>query len=171
MSPERRLEVDAHNGAAEGWAADLREAGGGEDADVADVQLAPGDVLAVLGDHRVALQGTGSALACEVYGSARKRIADAAATEPCAGDKARHGPDAGVGSVLLSLAPGHAAEIRIGGARLHVAPAGGLTVDIGDKAARRDRSWMTAIGLFGSVCARSRSSPGQAFCPSLKRWQ
>ena len=76
------LEVDAHDGAAEGWAADLCEAGGGEDADVADVEFAPWNVLPTLGDHRIALQGKGSVLACEVHGGACKRVAEAAATEP-----------------------------------------------------------------------------------------
>jgi hypothetical protein len=40
-SPRTLLEVDAHHGSAEGPAADLREPGRGEDADVADVELAP----------------------------------------------------------------------------------------------------------------------------------
>jgi hypothetical protein len=43
------LEVDAHDGAAEGRAADLCEAGSGEDADMADVELAPGNTLPTLG--------------------------------------------------------------------------------------------------------------------------
>jgi len=75
------LEVDAHDGAAEARAADLREPGGGEDADMADVQLAPWNILPTLGDHRIALEGMGSALAREVHGGACKRVAEAAATE------------------------------------------------------------------------------------------
>ena len=43
------LEVDAHDGAAEARAAGFRESGRGEDADVADVQLAPWNVLPTLG--------------------------------------------------------------------------------------------------------------------------
>jgi hypothetical protein len=42
----------------------------------------PGDVLSVLGDHGIALQGTSSALAREGHRGACKRVADAAATEP-----------------------------------------------------------------------------------------
>ncbi len=52
--------------------ADLREAGGLEDAPAADVDLAPGDLLAGLRDHRVALEGAGAAFPGEVDGGARE---------------------------------------------------------------------------------------------------
>jgi hypothetical protein len=42
----------------------------------------PWNVLPTLGDHRIALQGKGSVLACEVHGGACKRVAEAVATEP-----------------------------------------------------------------------------------------
>src|SRR5207237_3533169 len=159
------LEVDAHHGAAECWATDFCEPGGSEDADVPDVQLTPGNVLAALRDHWIALQRTGSAFAHEVHGEARQRIADAAATEPRARDKARHSPDARVGSIIRSLPPRHAAEKRIGGSRFHVAPPGGLTAHVGDKAARGGRPRMFAIGLLAQhvgpfpVVARPRVPP------------
>ena len=82
MSPRALLEVDAHHGPAEARTADLREPGHGEDAYVADVELALGNVLPGLGDHRVTLERAGTALAREVHRGARKRVADAAATEP-----------------------------------------------------------------------------------------
>ena len=47
------------------------EAGGGEDAAAADVELSPGDLLPGLGDHRVAHEGTSAALPGEVDGGAR----------------------------------------------------------------------------------------------------
>jgi len=58
-----RSEVDAHHDAPLGGPADLGEAGGGEGAAAADVELAPGDLLARLGEHRVAFQRPGAALA------------------------------------------------------------------------------------------------------------
>lgn len=46
--------------------ADLIEARVGEDASGPDEDLAPGDVLAGFGDHRVALEGSGIAASGEV---------------------------------------------------------------------------------------------------------
>src|SRR5262245_31285302 len=87
-----RLEVDPHHDAPLGGPPDLGEAGGGEDAAAADVELAPGDLLPWLGEHRVALEGTGAALAGEVDGRAGERAADPAAPEARAGDEAGHRP-------------------------------------------------------------------------------
>ena len=102
------LEVDAHHDPAEGRPTDLGEAGGGEDAAAADMELSPGDLLAWLRAHRVALEGTGAALSREVDGGVRELAADAAAPEARARDEAGHGPDAVVGLVLRLARPGDA---------------------------------------------------------------
>ncbi len=104
------LEVDAHHDPAEGRPTDLGEAGGGEDAAAANMELSPDDLLPGLRDHRVALEGTGTALPGEVDGGARERTADPAAPEARAGDEAGHSPDAVVGLVLGLARPGDAAE-------------------------------------------------------------
>ena len=103
------VEVDPHHDAPARWPADLGEYGAREDAAAADVELAPGDLLPGLGDHRIALDRTGAARACEVDGGARERSADAAAPEAGASDEAGHGPDAVVGLVLRATNPGDAA--------------------------------------------------------------
>src|ERR671919_2344634 len=99
------LEIDPHHDPPECGPADLGETGGGEDAAAAHVELSPGDLLPRLGEHRVALEGTGAALAGEVGGRACERAADPAAPEARAGDEAGHGPDAVVGLVLRSSRP------------------------------------------------------------------
>src|SRR3990170_2677519 len=101
-----RPEVDAHHDAAQGRPTDLGEPGGGEDAAAADVELSPGDLLAGLRDHRVALESTGAALPREVDSGARERVADAAAAISRADDEAGHGPDRVVGLVLVPAFPG-----------------------------------------------------------------
>ena len=62
------LEVDPHHDAPARGPADLGEPGGGEDAAAANVDLSLGDLLPWPRDHRVALEGTGAALAGEVDG-------------------------------------------------------------------------------------------------------
>src|ERR687891_1250103 len=62
------LEVDPHHDAPARGPADLGEPGGGEDAAAANVELSLGDLLPWPRDHRVALEGTGAALAGEVDG-------------------------------------------------------------------------------------------------------
>ena len=57
------------------------------------------------GDHRIALEGTGAVLPCEVDSGPRERTADALTAEARAGDEAGHGPDAPVGLVLVSARP------------------------------------------------------------------
>src|SRR3990172_3497929 len=144
------LEVDAQHDPAEGRPTDLGEAGGGEDAAAADMELSPGDLLAWLRAHRVALEGTGAALSREVAGGVRELAADAAAPEARARDEAGHGPDAVVGLVLRSARPGDAGleqQARVAGARLDRAPADGLAVEVGDEAARRARLRVTTVGL------------------------
>ncbi len=105
------------------------------------MELPPGDLLPGLRDHRIALESTGAALPREVDGSARDRTAYAAAPETRAGDEAGHGPDAVVGLVFCSVCPGNAGvqQAHVGGARLDRTPAGGLSVDVGDEAARYAR--------------------------------
>ena len=61
--------------------ADLGEAGGGEDAAAADMQLSPGDLLPGLRDHRVALESTGAAFTREVDRRSHERVADPATAE------------------------------------------------------------------------------------------
>src|SRR6266496_4354326 len=96
------LEVDPHDDAPERGPADLGEPSGDEDAAAADIQLAPGDLLSRMGDHRVALDGAGAALACEVDCSRGERLTHAASTEAQAGDEAGYCPDAVVGLVFSS---------------------------------------------------------------------
>jgi hypothetical protein len=107
---------------------DLGEPGVGEDAAAADMELSPGDLLAGLRDHRVALEGAGAAVPGEVDDGARESTADATATEARAGDEAGRGPNAVIGLVLRSARPGNTAEAHVGRARLDRAPAGGLAV-------------------------------------------
>jgi hypothetical protein len=129
---------------------DLGEAGVREDAAAADVELAPGDLLPRLRDHRVALEGAGAALTGEVHGGSGERTADAAFPEAGAGDEAGHGPDAVVGLVLRSIRPGDATvaqQARVVAARLDRAPADGLAFEVGDEAARRVRLRVPGVGL------------------------
>src|SRR4029077_8431317 len=88
------------------------------------MELAPDDLLAGRCDHRVALDGAGAALACEVDGGACERAADAAAPEAHATDEARHRPHAVVGLVFGSAGPNErfALQTHVGGARLARAP-------------------------------------------------
>ena len=90
--------------------ADLAEAGRLEDAAAADVGLAPGDLPAGLGDHRVALEGTGTALTRETDGRPGERSRHTAAPVPRAGDEAGDGPDAVVRLVLVPPSPGDVAS-------------------------------------------------------------
>ena len=102
------LEVDPHHDAPARGPAHLGEPGGGEDASAADVELSPDDLLPRLRDHRIAFDGTGTALPCEVDGRTRERTAEAAAPEAHASDEAGHGPDAVVGRVFIAAAPRNA---------------------------------------------------------------
>ena len=128
--------------------ADLGEPGVGEDAATADMELPPGDLLARLRDHRVALEGAGAAVPNEVDGCARERAADATAAEARAGKEAGRGPNAVIGLVLRSARPGNPAEAHVGRTRLDRAPAHGLAVEVRDEAARRVCGGLTAPGLF-----------------------
>ena len=115
---------------------DLGESGGGEDAAGADIELSKQNVRR---GHRIALDRTSAARPREVDGGARERTADPAAPEAtCAGDEARHGPDAVVGLVLRSALPGDAVvahETCERRARLDRAPADRLAVEIRHQAA------------------------------------
>src|SRR5262249_49233747 len=88
--------------------AGLGEPGGGEDAAAAHVELVPGDRLAGLRDHRVALERTGAATPGEVDGGPCERGADAPASEPGASEDAGHRPDGVVALVLPAALPGDA---------------------------------------------------------------
>ena len=90
----------------------------------ADVQLAPGDVLSRLTSIGYALERTRAALAGEVDGGVRERVADTAAPVPGAVDEAGHGPDGVVGLVLgpavpVDLEVALQAEVRVRGSTAH----------------------------------------------------
>ena len=168
-APER-VKVDAHHDASQGRTADLGEAGVGEHALGADVELLGDHVLR---GHRVALDGAGAARAGEVHRGARERPADAALAEARAGEEAGHGPDAVVGLVLRAALPGDAVvaqQARVGGARLDRAPADGLAVEVRDEAAGRVRLRMAAVGLLAQPVGaflggeRARRTPAAAAC-------
>src|SRR3569623_1003270 len=88
-----RIEVDPHHPPPRSGAADLREAGVREDLPGADVHLAPGDLLARLGDHRVRLERSRAALAGEGDGGGGEVVREAAAAVALADREARHRPD------------------------------------------------------------------------------
>src|SRR5262249_45186042 len=132
------LEFDPHDDAPGRGSADLGKPGGGEDAAAADIELAPGDLLPSLRDHRIALEDAGAARPRVIDGGARQRVGDAAPPEARARDEAGHGPHAVVARVFVAPAPGHGAveQTRIGRARLNRAPAHGLAVELSEKSAR-----------------------------------
>src|SRR4029077_14266732 len=114
------------------------------------MELAPGDLLAGRRDHRVALDGAGAALACEVDGGACERAADAAAPEAHATDEARHRPHAVVGLVFGSAGPNErfALQPPVCVARPARAPATRLAVEVGDQAGGGLRLGLPATGLL-----------------------
>src|SRR5712691_5606858 len=143
-------EVDAHDDPAESRTADLGESGVGENAATADMELAPGDLLPRLRDHRIALEGSSAAFPRKIDGGTRERAADPPSAEAHSGDEAGHGPDPVVALVFSSARPrdaGLAQQARIGAARFHRAPADGLSVEVGDETARRARLRVAAVGL------------------------
>src|SRR5688572_13059677 len=121
--------------------ADLDEPGVGEDAAAADMQLAPGDLLAGLGDHRIGLERTSAALARERDGGGHERASDPATPVARACREAGHGPDAVVVLVLTPLPQREtlARQTRVGCARLDRAPPDGLAGQVPDEAAGRLR--------------------------------
>ena len=81
---------------------DLGESGCLEDAAAPDVELSPGDVLAGLCDHRIALERACTTFPRELDGGAGERVADTAAPIARARDEAGNRPD---GVVRLVLGP------------------------------------------------------------------
>src|SRR5262249_32837464 len=138
-----------HHDPAECWVTDLGEAGGGEYAAAADMELSPRDLLPGLRDHRVALEGTGAPLPREVEGRARERIADALAPETRPGDETGQSPGAGVSNVFGSPRPRDAGaqQAHVGDAGLKCAPPGGFAVEVGHQATRRAGLRVPAVGL------------------------
>jgi hypothetical protein len=132
------------------WPTDFCEPGSGEDSVVADVELAPGDLLPWLRDHRVALHGAGATFPCELDSGRGEGPADPAAPEARAGDKAGHRPDTIVGGILVAASPNDPAaqQVHVDGARLDGAPAGGFVIEVGDQAARGAGLGMAGVGLF-----------------------
>src|SRR6185503_17355292 len=124
---------DAHHYAAFGGVADLGEAGILEDLPGADVQLAPRDHLARLGDHRVRLQGARPSRARVPDGGLGERVGQAAAPVTLAHHQAGDRPDAVVVAVLVAPRPRHRRarrdQLRVGRPRLDRGPAGRLVVD------------------------------------------
>src|ERR1700722_9500163 len=108
----------------------LGEPGVGERAAAADVQLAPGDLLAGPGDHRIALQRARTTVPRVVHRSRGECRADAAPAEPGPGDKAGDRPDAVVIAILVPSGPDDpaAAQVHVHRPRLDSAPAGRLPV-------------------------------------------
>src|SRR4051812_26208598 len=137
MLPSTFPQLDAHDDAALGRVAHLAEPRGRESATEADVELHRQG--AGRGDHRVALDGPGPALACVVDGRAGERAADPAAATAGAGDEAGDGPDAAVALVLAPAVPrdsGPEKQARVGVSRLDGTPADGFPVHVGNQAAR-----------------------------------
>src|SRR5258705_657498 len=128
---------------------DLLEPGVGQDDPAADVELAPRDVLAGVGEHRVALERAGAALPGEVHAGTSERPADAATPEPRSRGEADDGPDPIVGPVLVAVLPRdrRAQESRVGRAGLDRAPADRLAVQVGDQPARRAGAGIAAVRL------------------------
>src|SRR5207302_1870353 len=114
----QELEVEPHHDASERGPGDLPEPGRGEDAPAAHVQLAPGDLLPRLGDHRVPLERAGAALSREADRGGGKTAHDSAAPELRASDEAGDRPDAVVVLVLAAFLPRDAGigDVRVGGA-------------------------------------------------------
>src|SRR5258708_5444762 len=98
-------EVDPHHCSARAGVAYLREAGVGEYLAAADVQFAPGDLLARLGDHRVGLQRPSALLAGVTDRGVGERVGDPALAVTLAGHEAGDGPDAVVRLIFLAAAP------------------------------------------------------------------
>src|SRR3954454_7734966 len=120
------VEVDPHDDPAERRAVDLDEAGGGEDARAADVDLVPRDPLLRLREDRVRLERAGAAAARVLDGRPGERVRDAAAAEAGSHEDARRRPDALVRLVLVAALPRHAVvapQAEVVRARLDRAPA------------------------------------------------
>jgi len=114
------------------------------------VELAPGDLLAGLREHRVGLERASTAFAGEVDGGLRQPVADAATPEPRPGEHARHRPHALVGLVLGPALPWDAEDAQqalVRRARLERAPADGLAIEVGDQAAGGGRPRPAAVRL------------------------
>src|SRR5215470_7114227 len=143
-------EVDPHHDAPRAGAADLGESGVSEDLAAADVQLAPGDLLAWMGDHRVGLQCPGAACPGVVDRGRSQRVGDAALAVSLAGYEAGDGPDAVVCPVLVAAAPHcpHVRQPRIGGARFDGDPADRIRAKVGNKPGRGFGSRIIAIRLL-----------------------
>jgi len=126
-----------------------------------------------MGDHRVALDGAGAALACKVGCDGGERTAHSATTEARAGDEAGNCPDAVVGLVLSSSGPRDtgAQQALVRRAGLDCTPAGGLAVEVGDQAARRGGVGVAAVGLLaqpvGAFLKGSRAPRGIPHLVSL----
>src|SRR5262245_56807048 len=140
--------------------ADLFEPRVLEDLTGANVDLAPGDLLACVGDHRVGLERPSAALAGEVDSCRGERIHQASAAIALADREAGHRPDAVVILVLVPAAPWNAggAEFGVRGPWLDRDPAHRLTVEIGHQPTGGGRIRVTAGGLRpehrGPLCQR-----------------
>jgi len=172
------LELDAHHDAADARLAHLHERGCGEHASRADVKLCRQSILR---SHRIALDGTGTALPGELHGLARECVRDTLSAKACAGDEAGDGPYAAVGLVLAPSFPGNAVvaeHARVSAARLDGTPADGFTVEVGDKAAGRVRVGVTAVCLrtepegvlrCAHVCPRLAGRHLEPLAPASRR--
>jgi ABC-type branched-subunit amino acid transport system substrate-binding protein len=120
------VEVDAHDRPAHARAGDLGQAGLGEDLAGADVQLAPGDLPAGLGQHRVALERPRAVRPGVADGGLGQGVGDAAPAVALADHEAGDRPDRVVVLRLVRAAlphGGQAEQPRVLGAGLDRDPA------------------------------------------------
>ena len=163
----RRAKNQSASPRAWAWAADFGESGGGEDAAAADVELAPGDVLPRVREHRIALDGAGAASMRELHGGAREDTADAAAPEARAGDEAGRRPDAGVGLVLRAT-PARGRGSRAAGADGRCGEPPRTSRRARRRGGRRARSsWQTPGDHSGSARGAGRAVPRADRGPGL----
>src|SRR5262245_3429198 len=102
MWASRLGKVDAHDHPARARVADLLEAGLLEDLPRSDMEFAPRDLPAGLGQHRVPLERSSAPFAGEVDGRSGKVIRQAATPVSFAYGKAGYRPDAGVVSIFVA---------------------------------------------------------------------
>src|SRR3954469_9909735 len=98
-------QFNTHHHASRCGVADLFEPGVGEHLAGADVELAPRDLLARLGDHRIRLERAGAAFAGEADAGAAEWVGEPAPAIALADGEARHRPDALVVLVLGAAGP------------------------------------------------------------------
>lgn len=145
-----QLEVDAHHDAAGTRSADLGKPCCSENLVAADVEFAPGDLFARLGEHAVSLEGPRAAVPGEVDCGPGQGICDATLPETRSGDETGNRPDSRVGFVFCAAKPGCAfgQQMGIHGTRFNGAPAHWLVRQVGDQPGGRFRFRSVELTLF-----------------------